>query len=292
MYQGKFSNKSGNRNHSREYELQQKRMEALEENRRQEGSAKAPSLVDSQNKQPIQKPQQPVQPPRQPVQKPQQPAQPLRQPVQKPQQPAQPLRQPVQKPQQPAQPTRQPIQKPRQPVKPPRQQIDSDVRLQNSPKLNQQAEKAAYDPNFSIDLNFESPALTFETEKREAPVPAEQAPVKVKRKKSKGAIVGGIVFYLVFILAIAAFLLGMQIRLRDLSAELSAFEKQQPEHVADVVFRDIFETPNWGAVYDNAKIQLSSFEGKDAYAAYMTDLAEGEKLTYRSALSEHSGKKQ
>ena len=266
MYQGKFSNKSGRRNHSREYELQQKRMEALEENRRQEGRPPRPA----------ERPQRPQQ------------AEPVRQPVERPQRPqqAEPVRQPVERPQRPQQ-----GELPRQPVKP-QQAKEAEPLWPEFSVKNRQTEKTAKDPDLSFNLNFEAPGQSFMSEENEDPAANAPAPMKGKQKKSKGALVGGIVFYLVFFIAIAAFLLGLQLHLRDLSAELSDFEKKQPEYVASAVFQDIFGNPSWGAVYDNAKLSLSPFEGKDAYAAYMTERTESEKLTYRAVPTDDTDRNQ
>lgn len=59
-----------------------------------------------------------------------------------------------------------------------------------------------------------------------------------------------------------------------------------PEVQNDRIFAQLFEDPDWAALYDLAGIQDTPYEGRDAYAAYMGETVGGSGLTYTQVATE------
>ncbi len=79
------------------------------------------------------------------------------------------------------------------------------------------------------------------------------------------------IFYKLYSVYILLFCIVMTVVLYKLYIWLTDYEASQPTHKADEVFSEMFENPDWGALYDRVGIKDSVYEGREAYIAYMTE---------------------
>ena len=112
-----------------------------------------------------------------------------------------------------------------------------------------------------------------------------QAPAK---KKSS---VGTVIFYTIYCLFIALFAGAMFFVMQWLNGWLVSYEASQPSYKRDEVFMQLFDEPDWAALYDQIDIQDSQFEGKDAFVSYMSSKVAGQELTYMETSAGLSGDK-
>lgn len=115
--------------------------------------------------------------------------------------------------------------------------------------------------------------------------PAQAAPQR------KGPRLGGVIFYTLYFLFIFLFFVCVYFGLNWLNGWLVDFEAAQPTAKAEEVFQQLFQDPDWGALYDAAGVSDTIYEGKDAFVNYMENLVGDSTLTYQetsSGLSEDS----
>jgi len=92
--------------------------------------------------------------------------------------------------------------------------------------------------------------------------------------------VSTVIFYLFYILLIVAFFVGINKLLVPLEDWLIRYEASQPERKCQEVFQELFSEPDWKALYTLAGIEDTTYEGSDAFAAYMQAKADGKAITY------------
>lgn len=121
------------------------------------------------------------------------------------------------------------------------------------------------------------------------PAPAkEQAPKAKSARESaaqaapkrKGPRLGGVIFYTLYFLFIFLFFVAVYFGLNWLQGWLVDFEASQPTTKAEQVFHQLFDDPDWAALYDAAGIADTEYEGKDAFVSYMEELVGDSELTY------------
>lgn len=117
--------------------------------------------------------------------------------------------------------------------------------------------------------------------------PAKQKPVKKAAEpevqatpKRKGPRLGGVIFYTLYFMFIFLFFVGVYLGLNWLQGWLVDFEAAQPTTRAEEVFHQLFDDPDWGALYDAAGISDTVYEGKEAFVTYMEELVGDSELTY------------
>lgn len=120
------------------------------------------------------------------------------------------------------------------------------------------------------------------------PQPQPQ-PAPAPRKQ--GPRLGTTIFYTVYFLFILLFFVGTFFMLQWLKGWLVDYESAQPTFKSKEVFQQLFETPDWGALYEAAGAEDSAYEGKDAYVAYMTEKVGTQELTMKSTSAGLGGKK-
>lgn len=113
-----------------------------------------------------------------------------------------------------------------------------------------------------------------------AETPAEAPEEKKKRKFFHKPRLSTIIFYSFYILLIVAFFLGVQKVLTPLEDWLTRYEASQPEKKCEEVFASLFSDPDWAELYDLAGIEDTTYEGSEAFAAYMEAKAAGKEITY------------
>ena len=103
----------------------------------------------------------------------------------------------------------------------------------------------------------------------------------MKKKKQRGsALVTGI-FYTCYVLMIIAYGAGMFFLYDWMNLKLAHFEASaQPAFRAEEIFDELFSEPDWNALYDQAGITDTKFEGKDTFLTYMESFVGDEPLTF------------
>lgn len=113
---------------------------------------------------------------------------------------------------------------------------------------------------------------------RQPPEPPIQEP---PRKRRRGPRITGILFYLVFFLAIGGFYLMTQKQLDTMEQELTVFEQAQAGEISQQIFEQLFAQPDWNALYDAAGMTAGQYEGKEEFVQYMQTKVGDTTLTYR-----------
>lgn len=98
---------------------------------------------------------------------------------------------------------------------------------------------------------------------------------KAKRKISMGTIV----FYSLYVAAVACVLILFHLAMDPLENWLSKYEASQPDHTRDQIFAALFEDPDWDLIYDLAGVTNTTYEGKDEFIAYMENKVGDKTLT-------------
>ena len=70
---------------------------------------------------------------------------------------------------------------------------------------------------------------------------------------------------------------------------LTVYEASQPDTRSREIFDEHFSNPDWGWIYDQAGLQGTEFEGKEAYITYMNNLVGDAELTYSKTSAGLSG---
>lgn len=138
-----------------------------------------------------------------------------------------------------------------------------------------------YKGKFNAKNTRQTPAVT--------PVPENEKPVKEKPTKSKGSKTVTKVFYTCYFLLIIAFCAGMFFVHGFLVDWLTRFEAAQPTVKSEEVFDSLFSEPDWLALYDQAGLTDTVYEGKEEFNAYMTGLLAQQELTYAETSAGLSG---
>ncbi len=96
------------------------------------------------------------------------------------------------------------------------------------------------------------------------PAPASADPA-VAPKKRKGTVI----FYSIYGAFVLCVLIAIFCLMIPLHNWLETYEASQPEKKSAQVFSQLFEDPDWAALYTQAGMTDTAFENKDTYAAYM-----------------------
>ena len=124
--------------------------------------------------------------------------------------------------------------------------------------------------------------------------PVSEEPVKAPKAKKaakevvvqaeprrRGPRLGGVIFYTLYFLFIFLFFVAVFFGLQRLQDFLVEYEGAQPTAKSAEVFQQLFDDPDWGALYDAAGIADTQYEGKEAFVSYMTDLVGDQELSYQ-----------
>jgi len=120
-----------------------------------------------------------------------------------------------------------------------------------------------------------------------AEMPAEKkAPRKAQKEvaaapRRRGPRLGGVIFYTLYFLFIFLFFVAVYFGLQRLQDFLVEYEGAQPTAKSATVFQELFDDPDWGALYDAAGIADTQYEGKEAFVSYMEELVGDQELTYQ-----------
>ena len=97
----------------------------------------------------------------------------------------------------------------------------------------------------------------------------------------RGPRLGGVIFYTLYFLFIFLFFVATFFGLQRLQGFLVEYEGAQPTTKSAEVFHQLFDDPDWGALYDAAGIADTQYEGKAAFVEYMENLVGDQELTYQ-----------
>ena len=119
-------------------------------------------------------------------------------------------------------------------------------------------------------------------ESKKAPKSSKKAAKEVQAEpRRKGPRLGGVIFYTLYFLFIFLFFVAVFFGLQRLQDYLVEYEGAQPTAKSAEVFQQLFEDPDWGALYDAAGIADTQYEGKEAFVSYMEELVGDQELTYQ-----------
>ena len=122
---------------------------------------------------------------------------------------------------------------------------------------------------------------------REMPAakPAKKQPVRQEApqpvSERRGPRLGGVIFYTLYFLFIFLFFVSVFFGLKRLQNYLVEYEGAQPTSKSAEVFQQLFNDPDWGALYEAAGIADTQYEGKEAFVTYMENLVGDQELTYQ-----------
>ncbi len=148
---------------------------------------------------------------------------------------------------------------------------------------------AGNSPENRESMGEESDQILKTQPEAESEAESETQTPKTKKQKKRRVKVGTIAFYgfyVVLMLGLCFMLFGA---LQALEAWLTRYEASQPKVKCQEVFTQLFETPDWGSLYQMAGISDTRFEGKEQFAAYMEAKVGSEKLTYNETSAGLSG---
>ena len=128
--------------------------------------------------------------------------------------------------------------------------------------------------------------------RKQTPPQRQAAPQSVQSAPQKrGLRLGGVIFYTLYFLFIFLFFVGTFIGLKWLQGFLLDYEAAQPTVKCEEVFHQLFDDPDWGALYDAAGVEDTAYEGKEEFVVYMENLVGDNELTYQETSAGLSGNK-
>ena len=110
--------------------------------------------------------------------------------------------------------------------------------------------------------------------------PIRQEAVQSAPEKRRGPRLGGVIFYTLYFLFIFLFFVACFFGLQWLQGWLVDYEAAQPTTKSEEVFHQLFDDPDWGALYEAAGIADTAYEGKEAFVSYMENLVGDQELSY------------
>ena len=123
------------------------------------------------------------------------------------------------------------------------------------------------------------------------PAEKKQPAVQQTPAKKKGPRLGGVIFYTLYFMFILVFFLATYLGLNWLHGWLSDYEAAQPTVKCEEVFHQLFDDPDWSALYDAAGIEDTPYEGKTEFVAHMEALVGDAPLSYLETSAGLSGDK-
>ena len=117
------------------------------------------------------------------------------------------------------------------------------------------------------------------------------APQPETQPKRKGPRKGTLVFWISCLIFVFVFYVATFIGLQILKNWLVKFEAAQPTVKSQEVFDQLFSDPDWKELYETAGLEDGSYEGADAFAAFMEEKARDAELTFLETSAGLSGDK-
>ena len=108
------------------------------------------------------------------------------------------------------------------------------------------------------------------------------ANIHIKRLKRK-SIIGTVIFYTIYFLFVAAVICGILYTLKELNAFLDNYERSLIKYEAEEVFETYFSPCQYDKLFDMQDIELSDFETKEHFIAYMEKQYGGKDIIYKES---------
>lgn len=102
-----------------------------------------------------------------------------------------------------------------------------------------------------------------------------------KFKKAKSSKVGTIVFYSIYSVLVITAIFCIMYLLKELSLYLDNYERSLEKYEAEEVFEEYFSPCRFDKLYDMQKVELSKFEDKNDFIAYMEKQYNGKEIIYK-----------
>ena len=118
-----------------------------------------------------------------------------------------------------------------------------------------------------------------------------QAAQTMPEKRCKGPRLGGVIFYTLYFMFILVFFVATFFGLQWLQGWLTDYQAAQPTTKSQEIFDQLFSHPDWSALYDDAGIEDTPYEGKDQFVAYMENKVGDSQLTFKETSAGLSGDK-
>lgn len=118
-----------------------------------------------------------------------------------------------------------------------------------------------------------------------------EAPAVEEAPRKKGPRIGGIIFYTLYFLFIAAFCFGIFYVSNWLEGWLTDYQAAQPTTKCEQAFQQLFANPDWAALYTTAGIQDTDYEGQEEFVTYMENKVGTNALGYMETSAGLSGDK-
>ena len=116
---------------------------------------------------------------------------------------------------------------------------------------------------------------------RAAPASQHTAPArKTTPAKRRKIGPGGIIFYILYFLLLAAMALGTMYLLNFLGDWLMDFEASQPDTKSQQIFDSLFADPDWSEIYDLMDQDSLGVTSREDFCAYMSKKVGSQELTF------------
>lgn len=132
---------------------------------------------------------------------------------------------------------------------------------------------------------FSTPRTT-PSESTQQPVQASEPAKESSSAPRRKVRTSTLIFYTAYVMLILFFAAGLWMHLNRLEQTLTEYELAQPEPKSEAVFQELFRDPDWTALYAQAHLEDTKFEGCDAFAVYMTETVGDQPLSYQEIPTE------
>lgn len=126
---------------------------------------------------------------------------------------------------------------------------------------------------------YESNVKNLPTRQTPAAQQSAAAP-KAKPAQRRKIGPGGILFYVLYFLLLAAMALGIVYLLNFLNGWLMDFEASQPDTKSQQIFDSLFADPDWGQIYDLMDAESLGVTTREDFCTYMSQKVDSQKLTF------------
>lgn len=147
--------------------------------------------------------------------------------------------------------------------------------VSSEPDIIRPKKKAAKAPEQPVEAPVQPPKKAKKTKlvqpDVEQTVPAERFDEQEAEPRRRGASLGTVIFYTLYFLFIALFVIATFLGLNWLKGWLVSFEAAQPTVKSEQIFQSLFANPDWGTIYDLSDMEATRYESKDVFVAYMSE---------------------
>lgn len=141
------------------------------------------------------------------------------------------------------------------------------------------------------DTQEELMATAQDAPNPEAPAPKAPKKSQPAKKAKRGPRTGSVIFYTLYFLFIGIFCGALYYGTGLLDDWLVDYQAAQPGTKSEEVFHELFDDPDWAALYQLCGIEDTAYEGSDAFVTYMENKVADGQLTFIETSAGLSGNK-